>query len=953
MRENEKADAIERRPLLIRHEQSHEDAIDLMPSSFAFGCKPGAYWNILSKRRWEILTTSLLASVITAVYSFSTKPVYRATAQVEIDAEQSQTESIDYPYRPVPTDVIFLKTQGDVLESANLAGQTIQQLGLTPNAEFPALDRSGEEPNLQASQDRALKEFRKRLIVTFKPTSRVIGVSFESTDPDLAARIVNTLISNYVEYDFHKKYDTTHQVAGWMEQQLDALKAKVEKSQQALVDYERKHAIVSVSEKQNVAEGHLADLTKDLTVAESERAQKESLYNLLKPNNDQAGLIAQNELLQRLEEKYADLNSEYVANLGQYGPNFPKVKTLRDQVNELQSLIDRERQRSAERIRNEFSAAVGRGELLSASVARAKAEVGRMNQLLIQHNILKRDFDTNQQLYANLLQRLKDATVSAGLRATNIHVLDPAVTPTYPVRPKRLLSVATGFILGALLGIVLAFVQESLDVSVRTVEDAEALIHVPSLAMIPGLDSGHFHQYPLLRSRKTSGNGPPALAVLRDPGSPFAEAYRGLRTAILLSTAPRPPQTLLVTSAYPDEGKTCTALNLASALAKPGSRVLIVDADLRKPKIAELLGVSNDKGLSGILAGAYSLDEALRIVDILPNLSVLPAGPRPPSPADLFSSPSMRGLLQDLCGRFEHIVLDSAPSLPVTDATILSVLVDGVIIVVRSGATSGKALIRSYRTIEGGGAKILGTVVNRVNLRHEGYGRYQGYYSYGEDNLAGRHSTICAAVAAPAVTVQRYDPVRKNRFGGQSLRVAAVATLLGTAGWVAFSFRRGTPTVATETVSPSAPAATATTTIALAASGKAASAAAAPAMPTEAHARSAPVVIEKVHFDQVGERTEVSVTGSGPLDYHVLRLTDPDRLVLDFVGAWLKTPEKSLPSNLDPVRQVRMGQFSPTVTRIVIDMREPAPYSVHANGHTVKVEFSREKLRGALVNSGY
>src|SRR5437879_2044716 len=175
MKDNEKADAIERRPLLIKHEQSHEDAIDLMPSSFAFGSAAGAYWNILSKRRWQILTTSLLASVITAIYSFSTKPVYRATAHVEIDTEQRQTESIDYPYRSVPTDVIFLKTQGDVLESDNLAGQTIQQLGLTPNAEFPP-DRKGEEPNLPASHDRALKEFRKRLIVTFKPTSRVIAV---------------------------------------------------------------------------------------------------------------------------------------------------------------------------------------------------------------------------------------------------------------------------------------------------------------------------------------------------------------------------------------------------------------------------------------------------------------------------------------------------------------------------------------------------------------------------------------------------------------------------------------------------------------------------------------------------------------------------------------------------------------------------------------------------------
>jgi capsular exopolysaccharide synthesis family protein len=740
MSENQKADGIERRLRLLRHEQSHEDAIELLAARIPTGSTVHALWNDLSKRRWEILTTAVLASFVAAIYSFSARPVYRATAQVEIDAEEPQTPSIDYAFRSVPTDVIFLKTQADVLESDNLAGQTIQQLRLAANAEFFLQEKNGEDPSSLASQAEVLKQFRKRLIVTFLPNSRIIGVGFESADPDLAARIVNALIANYVEYNFRKKYDATHQVGEWMEQQLEALKAKVEKSQQALVDYEREHAIVNVSEKQSVAEERLADLTKDLTASESERLQKESLYNLLKPTHGQVGLITQDELLQRLEEKYSDLNSEYVAALGEYGPNYPKVKILHDQTKELQSLIDSQSQRVVERIRNEFDAAVGREQLLSMSVARAKDEVGRMNQLLIQHNILQREFDTNQQLYASLLQRLKDAAVSAGLRATNIHVLDPAVTPAYPVRPKKLLNITAGFVIGALLGILLAFVQESLDVSVKTVEHAEALINAPSLAMIPAANSSQFHQYGFLKRREAgSGNGVAALAVLKDPGSPQAEAYRALRTAVLLSTASRPPQTLLVTSSHPGEGKTCTSLNLAAALAKAGSGVLIVDADLRKPQIAGLLGVSNDKGLSGVLTGAYSFDKALQTVDFLPNFSVLPAGPHPPNPADLFSSSSMKGIFQDLRGRFEHIVIDSPPSLLVADATILSALVDGVIVVVEGGVTPAKELIRSYRILEASGARILGTVLNKVDLRQNGYRGYYGYYANGQDSAAGQH----------------------------------------------------------------------------------------------------------------------------------------------------------------------------------------------------------------------
>jgi capsular exopolysaccharide synthesis family protein len=427
-----------------------------------------------------------------------------------------------------------------------------------------------------------------------------------------------------------------------------------------------------------------------------------------------------------LEEKLADLRGQYVDALGQYGPNFPKVLRLRDQVNEIQSAIERERNRVVARIHNDYQAAQAREKLLSAAVAQQKVEVGNLSQLLIEDNILKREFETNQQLYQSLLQHLKDATLSAGLRATNIHLVDPALVPTVPVRPRIMYNIAVSMLVGLLLGVTLAFVMESMDTSIKSAEDVERVIAAPSLAVIPRARSSW------LRMGGDKGqprNGAVESIVLRQPTSYLAESYRVLRTSILLSTAPRPPQTLLVTSASPGEGKTCTSLNLAMGLAQRGVPVVLVDADMRRPGIPRALALSeNGAGLSTLLSGAHSLDEVLRQYEPVPNLWVLPAGPTPPNPADLLSSPTMGKVLEELRQRFEHVVLDSAPLLLVTDATILSRLVDGVVLVVESGVTARRGLTRAQKILESAGGRILGTVLNKWDARREGYYAYYGSY---------------------------------------------------------------------------------------------------------------------------------------------------------------------------------------------------------------------------------
>jgi capsular exopolysaccharide synthesis family protein len=688
------------------------------------------YWDIISKRRWMIVTITFIVTLLVAIASFKMTPIYEATVHLDIEADTAPIQSLNDLFHQTPTDEAFIGTQMQVLEGDSLAERTIQQLSLAKNPAWVAAIRRANSPSsakLLTSPDELLGAFKRCMHVQKVRDSHVVNVSFESADPVLSAEIASALASNYIEYNFRQKYDATRLASGWMEQQLDELKAKVEKSEQALVDYERQNAIVNIGEKENVVAQRLADLSHDLTTAQSDRLQKQSLYEMVQANESDAAFIAQNQLLQQLKEKLADLRSQYADVLGQYGPKHPKAERVQDQVNEIQSLIERERKRMVESIRNDYMAALGRERLLTAAVAKAKAEVGALNQLLIQHNLLKRDYDTNQQLYDSLLQRLKDATVSAGLRATNIHVIDPARPPKSPVRPQRLSNIVIGLIVGLVLGIAAAFVREAVDTSIKSIDEAERVAQAPALSIVPLERS----MYRRPGSALPGGNGTSAaqrLALLNKPSSTLAESFRTLLTAVIYSTAPQPPQTLLITSSTASEGKTLTALNLAIALAQRGEPTLLIDADLRHPGIAEPLHLVNGKGLASFLTGAHGIEEALGQFPPVPTLWVLPAGPKPPNPAQLLSSSAMESMLGELRKRFKFLVIDSPPVLPVTDAMILSTFVDGVVLIVASGTTVRGAVMRARKILQNVGANVLGIVFNKVDVRHDGYYGYYHHY---------------------------------------------------------------------------------------------------------------------------------------------------------------------------------------------------------------------------------
>jgi len=696
--------------------------------------------HVLLKRAWTIATATLIVAVLTIIHAFRMIPVYRATASIEIEANYPQLQTLNDLYHQAPSeDWSFMATQMEVLRSDNLAWQTLEQAGLDHSLESSG---SRDAPPGAAVQMAALKKatiiqnFKERLQVETLKDSRIVEVSFESNDPEQAARIANGLVNNYIEFNYREKYDFTHQASGWMEQQLEDLRTKVERSQQALVDYERRNTIINLGDKGSINEERLQELNKEFAAAQSDRVQKQSLYETVKNNEEQIGIIAQNELLQKLEEKYNDLKASYADALNEYGPNFPKVVRLRGQLHEMQTLMDNARKQAMDKVYNDLLAAQTREKLLAAAVAKEKEGVTDLNQRMIEHNILKREFDTNQQLYENLLQRLKDATLSASFQATNIHVIDRATPPMRPIRPNKPRNILAGLLVGLILGVTLAFAQEAFDSSVRTTEEAERLINAPALAVIPA--ERHRTQKKQLPARRplgptlsaSSASDGVGLAVLKRPSSPMAESFRSLRTSVLLSTVPHPPQSLLVTSAQVGEGKTSTTTNLAISFAQRGGPVLVVDADLRRPTIAKSLGVSNERGLSSFLTGAHTLNEVLVQYERIPNLWVLPAGPRPPDPAELLSSQVMQVTLKELTQRFTQIIIDSPPLLLVTDGVVLSAIVDGVILVVASGATARGALARAHKILENSGSRVLGVVLNKVDMRFDNYyGSYYGPYS--------------------------------------------------------------------------------------------------------------------------------------------------------------------------------------------------------------------------------
>src|SRR6266852_2921355 len=578
------------------------------------------YLLILRKQQWLILSFLLAVVTIVSIATFRMRPVYISTARIEIDRENANilpfqgVDSYDYM---VDLDN-YIETQGKILTSETLALQTIRNGGLAAYPEFASSDGSSEAINSGslANQKRPpeLAVFLGSLSVKRVPNSRLMDVTFESTDPQLAARIVNAHIASYIEQNFRSKYEATTQASTWLADQLSELKIRVQKSEDARIAYERQNQIWTLDDKQNITTQRLSDINKQLTDAQSERMKKESLYQFAKAGNlDAVPEVQNNSALGDLFKKRSDAASQYTDALGQYGPNFPKVQRLQAQLREFDQTIEKEKQKILDVLESDYHEALQRGTLLTQALDQQKAETNQMAGKLVEYNILKREAEANKTLYEGLMTKLKETAISAGLRSSNIRVVDPAMIPSTPARPAKARNVALAFLVGLVGGIGLALMREYLDNTVKTPDDVETLSRLPSLAVVPQFtgSNGSGKRTGLLQGFSSNGHDKRIELVAQHlPKSQMSEAFRALRTSILLSQADHPPQVILVTSALPREGKTTAAANLAVTLAQLGDRTVLVDADLRKPGVGRLLNLAGGKyaGLSSYLAGVSSLD---------------------------------------------------------------------------------------------------------------------------------------------------------------------------------------------------------------------------------------------------------------------------------------------------------------------------------------------------------
>ena len=736
------------------------------------------YVRIFIKRKWVLIASVALVVSVVTISTLRTTPIYEAVGSIAINKTDPVTfnlkdssSTVDY-YDPADLD-----TEVRILKSDLLALQVIRQLNLDKPTEIGAGNKS-PSPSLElttnamqpdsARTSAVLAGFKGSLLVSLVPNTRIIEIRYRSPDKNLAARVVNTLANTYVEQNFKTRFESTMQASDWLSKQLVDLQIKVETSQEKLVKYQKEHEILGIDEKQNITTAKLDELNRELTSAESTRMEKESIYHLVQAGDSDSiaaaanvdgaarGSSANSALLEKLREQQADLKIQVAQLSTQFGPSYPKLAQLNSQLKEVDAQIQSEMRKVAARLRGDYLAALQRETMLRSALEKQKQEANKLNESAIEYSLLKRDVDANRTLSEGLLERLKEAGVTAGLRSNNFRIVDVARVPTAPSGPNILRNLGFALALGLSTGIGLAFLLESMDNTVRTPEQAQTISALPSLGMIP------------LGSRSTKHLGSRenlALAASKEavelvtksrPRSQMAESYRALRTSLLLTFAGGPPKVILITSALPEEGKTTTSVNSAIVLAQKGTRVLLIDADLRRPSIHKTFGMGPKLGLSNVLTGTATLQQAIIPSTILPELFILPAGTPPPNPAELLASTKMKNILEELRKQYDHIVIDSPPTLSVTDAVVISTGADAVVLVIRSGHTTKPALRRARDILLQVNARVCGVLVNAVDLNSPDYYyhyEYQGKYGrdyYQEDALSSAQEVVSEATSSGA-----------------------------------------------------------------------------------------------------------------------------------------------------------------------------------------------------------
>lgn len=691
------------------------------------------------KRKYVIGAIALLG-VLYGFYKGTTQPrLYQATGTIEIRTGSSNQFRINNQggygsaASSLPTQVAIIKSDTVLLTVA-------RDLDLPNSAAFtgysgPNRHLSLDDLNVRQS---TLNLMNGDISVAVVPKTDLVQISCSTLDPKLSADIVNRLIREFIQRSLQSSFEATQRVSDFLSLQLRDLKQQVENQQEQLIDLQKRIGVLGFDPQHNEIQSTLDDLTKATGQAQISRIQQESRFKTLTHMNPDAldGSIGSQSggglpsALPALRSQREQLMTQLAETGPTLGPNLPKVKAIRAQLGEVNKQITEEQNRLIDQAHQAYVAARDNEEQTRGALEAEKAAAYKLRDDLVEYTLRQRDFESNRTLYEGLSQRLRTAGIEAGLESTEIDIIDNAVPPTHPSLQSRTSMMTIDGLVMLTFGLVVAFMLESLDTGIRTVSQIESISGLPSLALIPRIRRTAAElaaQTPVQRS----------LGVIGNPMSQFAEAFRALRTSLLLSTAGREPQTILLTSATPTEGKTTVAMNLACVLAQRDVRVLLIDADLRRPTVHHRFSVNGKVGLSSVLTGSATLEQAVQQVAEVPKLDILVSGPVPPFPTEMLSSEAMRQLLQRCRGMYTHIVLDSPPLLSITDSIVLAHDADAVVLVVRQGKSNKHAVRRARDLLLRAGTKITGIAFNAVDLNSPEYYAYYGYSGYSGYASAG------------------------------------------------------------------------------------------------------------------------------------------------------------------------------------------------------------------------
>jgi polysaccharide biosynthesis transport protein len=743
-------------------------------------------WRMIRKRKWLILAIMLVVTSLVTIEAYRTKSTFTASAFVEIGKDSPairsgpsdrviQTEDSDtyYPQLSINTNLFRLTSEPlleDVVVNLKLdENPSFVDPGKKPVWEAIKLIRNRFIPQEQdepppppvyipvaddnKNAPRSMEESQRLapfvgvisggLRAEQVKETRTLKVTYTHTNPSVAAAVANGVARAFIDQTFENKTERFTKASAWLDTTTRELRARFERAEQAMADYTRTHNIFSADGKETLTTDKMAKLHEHATRAETERMIKQSLYEEVKAGRGaQLPAMFSDLKLNALQTKLEEQQAIYDKLALKFGPDNPLIIEAKQQLASLQKQIETNRHALEEKLKSEYEVAARDEQALKAALNLSKGDAVQQNQDAIQFNLLKQEVDTAQALYKDFLQKTSQAQVEVAQQHNNLRLIQPAKVPGSPVGPARFRMIMFAFFLSLAGGIGLAYGLEFLDNTIKTVEDVGRYMRLPALGIIPALASTNPSKLGKgKKGRKLAGSSSIQEVALRgydmerlkvlETRSTAAEAYRVVRTSMLLSAAGSPPKTILVTSGQPGEGKTTTAVNTAISLAQLGASVLIIDCDMRKPSAHKIFGLDNMQGLSTYLSRDIKVESLIHELQI-PNLSLLTSGAIPPNPAELISSERMKNLLHELGERYDHILIDSPPLINVTDPVILSTMVDGVILVVHGGKSTRGVAQRARQDLVSVGAKIFGVVLNNVDMRREGYNEYY-YYRYYSD----------------------------------------------------------------------------------------------------------------------------------------------------------------------------------------------------------------------------